>query len=93
MLNPPTLASVLAASRPQAIALAALVFRAIHLRHFSNFTAAQPLFAAPGGLAGSRFVRPKGPAALYAAFDADTAHRESNQTYYQRVLATWVRVG
>jgi RES domain-containing protein len=83
MLNPPALAPAVVAARPQAIALSTVVFRSIHLRHFSNFAAAQPLFAAPGGLAGSRYIPPNGPAALYLAFDADTAHREGNQPYYQ----------
>ncbi len=83
MLNPPRLAGAIAAARPQAIPLAAIIFRSIHLRHFSNFATVQPLLAAAGGAYGSRFVRPNGPAALYAALDADTAHREGNQPYYQ----------
>lgn len=87
MLNPPVLAAAIAAARPQAVPLTAVVFRSIHLRHFSNFAAVQPFLAGAGGLAGSRFVRPNGPAVLYAAFDADTAYREGNQAYYQMVAA------
>ncbi len=83
MLNPPALAPALTATRPLAVPLTTLVYRAIHLRHFSNFPAAQPLFAASGGLAGSRYVSPNGTAALYAAFVAGTAHREGNQAFYQ----------
>lgn len=83
MLNPLALVPGLAAARPQAVALDALVFRSVHLSHFSNFAAAQPLFAVAGGASGSRYVRRNGPAAWYAAFDADTAHREGNQAYYQ----------
>lgn len=48
MLNPPALAPAIAAARPQAIALAGIAFRSIHLQHFSNFAAAHPLFAAIG---------------------------------------------
>lgn len=83
MLNPPALAPAVVAVRPQAIPVSTVAFRSIHLRHFSNFAAAQPLFAAGGGTAGSRYVLPGGPAALYAALDADTAHREGNQVFYQ----------
>lgn len=74
MLNQPNLAQAIQAWRPYVIPLNAVIFRSDHLRHFSNFATARPLFAAAGGAAGSRFVRPNGPAALYAAFDADTAH-------------------
>jgi RES domain-containing protein len=83
MLNPPALAAALAGAPPLFVSLATLAFRAIHLQHFANFAAVQPLFAAPGGAAGSRYVQPHGPAALYAALDADTAHREGNQAFYQ----------
>jgi RES domain-containing protein len=86
MLNPPALAPAIAAARPMAVPLLSLLFRSIHLRHFSNFTRANPLFAAAGGAAGSRYVLPNGPAALYAAFDADTALREGNQAFYQAAL-------
>ncbi len=83
MLNSPALGPAIAAARPLAVPFASLAFRSIHLRYFSNFPTANPLFAAPGGPAGTRYVQPNGPAALYAAFDADTAHREGNQTFYQ----------
>jgi RES domain-containing protein len=87
MLNPPALALAVAAARPQAVSLAALTFRSIRLHHFTNFHAAQPLFAAAGGVTGSRYVLPQGPMALYTAFDADTAHREGNQIFYQAANA------
>lgn len=58
-----------------------LLFRASHLVHFANFSAAQPLFCAPGG-PGSRYVPPGGPAALYLALDEPTADREFNKHYY-----------
>lgn len=83
MLNPPLLAPAVAAARPLSVPLVTVGFRSIHLRHFSNFATARPLFTAMGGVTGSRYVRPNGPAALYLALDADTAHREGNQTYYQ----------
>lgn len=83
MLNLPNLAPAIQAWRPQAISFNAVVFRSIHLQHFADFTKAQPLFAAGGGLAGSRYIPPNGPKAFYAALDTDTAHREGNQTYYQ----------
>jgi RES domain-containing protein len=83
MLSPPALGAAVAAAHPQALPLTALLFRSIHLTHFANFRTALPLFAAAGGAAGSRYVRPGGPAALYLSFDADTAHREGNQPYYQ----------
>ncbi len=87
MLNPPALAPAVAALRPQAVPFADLVFRAIHLRHFANFAQSRPLYAAGGGAAGSRYVIPNGPPALYAALDADTAHREGNQPFYQALNA------
>jgi RES domain-containing protein len=83
MLNLPGLAPAITALRPRAIPLADLTFRSVHLRHFAHFPTARPLFVAGGGAAGSRYVRPNGPAALYVAFDADTAHREGNQVFYQ----------
>jgi RES domain-containing protein len=87
MHNQPALAPAVVATRPLARVLAALTFRAVHLRHFAIFAAARPLHAAPGGVAGSRYVLPHGPAALYTAFGADTAHREGNQVFYQAAAA------
>ena len=57
-----------------------LTYRAIHLQWFANLAAAIPLHAVPGKP--SRFVPPGGPAALYAAFDWDTAYREGNQDFF-----------
>src|SRR5713101_1608186 len=82
MLNPPALAPAVVATRPLAVSYTDLAFRSIHLRHFANFSAARPLFAAGGEAVGSRYVLPGGPATLYVAFDADTAHREGNQVFY-----------
>jgi RES domain-containing protein len=87
MLNPPTLKQALAAAHPLAVPLTDLLFRSIHLQHFANFATAQPLYAGVGGPAGSRYIPPNGPNALYLAFDADTAHREGNQPYYQLALS------
>jgi hypothetical protein len=74
---------------PLAVPFSDLVFRSIHLRHFAsaNFVGVQPLFAAGGGIAGSRYVLPGGPAALYAAMDAETAYREGNKVYFQAAAA------
>jgi RES domain-containing protein len=84
MVDPSRLADAVARARPLAATFAALLFRATHLRHYypgSPPAAPQPLFAA-GGAAGSRYVSPGGPRALYLAQDADTAHRELCQDYY-----------
>jgi RES domain-containing protein len=83
MLSLPALAAAIANNHHLGVPLTELMFRASHLRHFSNFAAAQPLFCAPAGLAGSRFVAPNGPAALYLAFDADTAYEEFNQDFFR----------
>jgi len=87
MLKQPALAQAIASLRPRAVGFSGIGFRSIHLRHFSNFATVQPLYAASGGLAGSRYVLPGGPASLYMAFDADTAHREGNQIFYQTSAA------
>ena len=60
-----------------------LAYRAVPLRHFSDFIVVRPLFCAPAGSAGSRYVVPNGPAALYVALDADTAYRELNQDFFR----------
>lgn len=83
MLNPRELTSAVQEARKLAIRLSTVVFRSIHLYHFSNFETVQPLFAARGGLSGSRFVLPEGPAALYVAFHAATAYREGNQDFFR----------
>ncbi len=83
MHNLPALTGSVVQARQQVVPFAGLVFRSIHLRHFRIFGTVNALFAAGGGVAGSRYVAPNGPAALYAALDADTAHREGNQTFYQ----------
>lgn len=87
MRNPRELASAVQKARKLATRLSTVVFRSIHLSHFSNFETVQPLFAARGGLTGSRFVPPEGPAALYAAFHPATAYREGNQDFF-RLAAT-----
>lgn len=87
MHNPRALIRALAALRPQRVPLVDLLFRSIHLCHFANFATADPILASGGGPTGSRYVPPNGPAALYAAFDVDTAHREGNQVFYQAVSA------
>ena len=83
MRDVPALTAAVAAAQNLAVPLRALSFRASHLRHFPNFAAAQPLFAATGGAAGSRYVAPNGPAALYLALDAETAYRELNRDFYR----------
>jgi RES domain-containing protein len=88
MLKQPALGQAIASLRPRAIGFSGVGFRSIHLRHFSNFTTVQPLHAAGGGLAGSRYVLPGGPASLYMAFDAETAHLEGNQVFYQTSAAS-----
>src|SRR5438045_3060883 len=83
MLSPPALTAAVATAQNLAVRFQGLTFRAIHLRHFPNFAAAQPLFTAPAGAAGSRYVPPNGPAALYVALDSETAYRELNQDFYR----------
>src|SRR5438046_2969040 len=83
MHNPPGLAPAVVACRPQAGGLATVVFRSVHIRHFTNFAIVDPLHAAPGGLAGSRYIPPNGPAALYTTLDSQTAYQEGNQVYFQ----------
>jgi RES domain-containing protein len=65
------------------VSLSAVVYRAIPLRFFASFASVEPLHAAGGGVAGSRFVPPQGPSAVYASLDADTAYREANQLFFQ----------
>ena len=79
----PALAASVRQARPLAVPFTDLTFRSIHLRHFSNFGLVKPLFSAAAGAAGSRYVPPNGPPALYAALDADTEHREGNQVFCQ----------
>ncbi len=83
MHSVPALTDALAPASRRAVGFWGLAFRAIHLKHFVNLAAAQPLFCAAGGTAGSRYVPPHGPAALYLALDADTAYRDLNQAFYQ----------
>ncbi len=73
----------LAAAHPLAVPLEGVLYRVSHLRHFANFAAAQPLYCSAAGPAGSRFVAPNGPVALYLAFDADTGFEEFNQDYFR----------
>jgi hypothetical protein len=87
MHNPPALTAALAGAHGLAVPLTELTFRASHLRHFPNFAAAQPLFCAAAGPAGSRFIAPHGPAALHVALDPETAHEELNHDFF-RVLRT-----
>lgn len=73
------------------VELDSLLLRSIALRHFMPPRTPSPLHAA--GSNGSRFV-PAGRSypSLYAAFDAETAHREGNQPFYA-VLARGVGPG
>jgi RES domain-containing protein len=82
MHSPPALAPAVDAARAQAAAFVGLAFRSIHLRHFSNFATARPLHCTGGGAAGSRYVPPNGPPALYTSLDPGTAYREGNQLFY-----------
>jgi RES domain-containing protein len=75
------LAQAVTACQAHAVPFRGLTYRTIHLRWFDQFATAQPLFAAAGG-PGTRYVPPGGPAALYSAFEMETAHREMNQTFY-----------
>src|SRR5262245_39899091 len=81
MHSPPVLTAAIAGAHPLALAPTDLTARASHLRHFSNFAIAQPLFCAAAVPAGSRYVAPIEPAVLYLAFDADTAYKEFNQHF------------
>jgi RES domain-containing protein len=84
MLSPPALTAAIAGVHHLAVPFSELTFRATHLRHFHNVAVApQPLFCAAAGPAGSRFVAPSGPAALYVALDADTAYQEFNQDFFR----------
>jgi hypothetical protein len=83
MLDPPALLPAVTAARALAVSYTGLAFRAIRLQYFANFAAVQPLFTAPGGPAGSRYVPPNGPAALYVALDPETAYLEANQNFYR----------
>jgi RES domain-containing protein len=88
MLNGPALTAALAGAQHLAVPLTALAFRASHLRHFPHLAAAQALHCAAAGPAGTRFVAPNGPAALYLALDADTAYEEFNQDYFRVARTT-----
>jgi RES domain-containing protein len=80
MLSAPNLAPAIQNCHGLAIPFMGLTYRAIHPRWFVDFAAARPLYAVPGKA--SRYVPPAGPAALYAAFDWDTAYREGNQDFF-----------
>ena|ERR1700722_14204804 len=86
MHNGAALAQAVLACRAHTVPFTGLMYRTLHLHWFHSFATAQPLFSAAGG-SGSRYVPPGGPAALYAAFDFDTAYRETNQIFFQ-TLAT-----
>jgi len=84
MLSPPALAPAVAACHQYSVSLRTLTFRAVHLRWFARFPAANPLYVALGQA--SRYVPPGGSAAaLYATFDAETAYREVNQDFYRQL--------
>jgi RES domain-containing protein len=83
MLEAHALPAAVVAAQPRAVRFQGLTYRAINLRHFANLSVARPLFCPAGGLAGSRYIPPDGPAALYAALDVDTTHREVNQDFYR----------
>jgi len=79
----PNLPAAVAQAHAQAISFSDIVYRSIHVGHFANFATVNPLFAAGGGQAGSRYVRPNGPRVLYTSLDAETAYREGNQLFHQ----------
>lgn len=81
MLDPSLLAQAIGRCRGRATAYQNLGYRASHLRYFGDFPKAKPLFAAPSA-AGTRYVPPGGPAALYASVDADTPYWEVNQDFF-----------
>jgi hypothetical protein len=83
MHNPPVLTAAIAGAHHLAVPLRDLTFRVSHLRHFASFAAAQPLFCAAAGPAGSRFIAPNGPAAFYVALEADTAYEEFNADFFR----------
>jgi RES domain-containing protein len=83
MHNPPTLTVSIAGAHHLAVPFTGLAFRVSHFQHFANIAVAQPLFCAAAGPAGSRFVAPNGPAALYMALDADTGYEEFNQGFFR----------
>ncbi len=84
MLDPSGLAQTLVALRPLATPFVGLTYRSVRLVHFADLKTAKPLFAAPGGAAGTRFVPPGSPTrSLYLAADPDTAYREGNQDFYR----------
>ena len=59
-------------------------FRSIALGHFLPPNRPDPLFAAIPGPLGTRFLPPNHQArSLYVASNAETAHREGNQIFYQ----------
>ncbi|WP_337176537.1 RES family NAD+ phosphorylase [Paludisphaera sp.] len=83
MLDRPSLDAELRALADEgaAVDVDAFVFRSIALRHFMPPRKPSPLYCS--GSIGSRFA-PDGHAfrCLYAALDAETAHREGNQAFY-----------
>lgn len=83
MHNPPALTAAIERTRTLADRFEGITYRASHLRYFSNFATARPLFCAAAGPAGSRYVPAGGAAALYLALDPDTAYREFNQDYFR----------
>lgn len=86
MLSGRALAHAVTACQAHAVPFRGLTYRAIHLRWFDQFATAQPLFTAAGG-PGTRYVPPGGPAALYSAFETETAQREMNQTFYHTLAS------
>jgi RES domain-containing protein len=91
MLDRPSLDAELRAlaADDAAVDVDAFVFRSIALRHFMPPRKPSPLYCS--GSVVSRFA-PAGHVfpCLYAALDAETAHREGNQAFYA-VLAQGVR--
>jgi hypothetical protein len=86
MFDGPLLARTLAELKGEGrqAAIDCFVYRSIALRHFLPPKSPAPLFASLPGKQGSRFMPPGEPiSALYAAFEAETAHREGNPDFYQ----------
>jgi hypothetical protein len=86
MFDGPSLARVLAELKGEGrqAAIDSIVYRSIALRHFLPPKSPDPLFASLPGRQGSRFVPPgESISVLYAAFEAETAHREGNPDFYQ----------
>lgn len=84
MHNAAALPAAIRSCHQLAVPLRQLTYRAIHLRWFASFPKATPLYTAKGQA--SRYVPPGGPAAaLYAAFDANTAYHEFNQDFFRQL--------